>query len=56
MKRVFSGEDHQSLLNGAILQFKLALAVSLLTGDEGFEFPYLGQFSWGQHFRLRAFW
>jgi hypothetical protein len=41
MKRVFSGEEHKSLLKGAVLQFKLALAVSVQAGDEDFSLPYL---------------
>jgi hypothetical protein len=53
MKRVFSGEDHKNLLNGAVLQFKLALAVSVLAGDEDFDLRYLEHFTSGEHFRDR---
>jgi len=51
MKRAFSAEDHQTLLSNAILQFKFAFAVTNLVDDRHFEFPYLGQFTWGHHAR-----
>jgi len=49
MRRKFSAVEHRSLLTGAILQFKLALAARFLAGDHGFEFPYLAGYSWGKH-------